>query len=123
MRRRSFQGFVGPQLRWARSLRNDNPYRGVQIPAGAVCAREPAASQPQPSSTLGPRRHLEFHPAIERVDRYLVSKDCLPGRERQVDFEVVAQHPIARVREDPNAEIEISSRPAANTRASLASET
>ena len=68
------------------------------------------AAQPQPAAARRAGRHADLRLAAGRVDRDGRAERRLPRRQRQLDVDVAALDPVARVRRDPHDQVQVAGR-------------
>src|SRR4051794_24245324 len=94
----------------------------VEVAGAAARIGVALAAQAQPPAARRARRDLHAALAVERLDLDLGAERRLPGRHRQVDVEVAALPPKARVPADAHAQEEVARGAAADARPALAGE-
>ena len=109
-------------FRRRRSLRNHDSRNRVQVAASPVPTGQSSSAQPKAAAALRPGRHSDRHRTVRRVDLELVPEDRLPGRKRQLHFEVVADSSITRMRDQTDSQIEVAGWTATDTTFAFAGE-
>src|SRR4051794_5711743 len=94
----------------------------VEVAGAAARIGVALAAQAQPPAARRARRNLHAALAVERLDLDLGPERRLPRRHRQVDVEVAAIQPKARVPADAHAQEEVARGAAADARPALAGE-
>src|SRR3954452_22544675 len=105
-----------------RLLRDHDLHDRVEVAGAAARIGVALAAQAQPPAARRARRNLHAALAVERLDLDLGPERRLPRRHRQVDVEVAAIQPKARVPADAHAQEEVARGAAADARPALTGE-